>query len=216
MKVSTLQKCDPELDFAAGADQLISIGQWFYKQKWVLGTSGNFSVRLSREPLRLLITASGVHKGTMDQGCFLEVDRCGEVVAGGHRPSAETLIHLAIISETNAGAILHTHSVWSTILSDAYAPSGGLTIQGYEMLKGLSQVKTHEHKEWLPILQNSQDYPALSQSVSHVLREMPGIHGILLRNHGLYTWGADINETRRHVEIFEFLLEVLGRQHTTG
>ncbi|HSQ21036.1 MAG TPA: class II aldolase/adducin family protein, partial [Blastocatellia bacterium] len=38
-------------------------------------------------------------------------------------------------------------------------------------------------------------------------------HGFLLRRHGLYTWGNDITEAKRHVEIFEFLLEVRGRTH---
>lgn len=203
------------IDLAAAAGELASIGRWFYQQKWVLGTSGNFSAVLSREPFRMLITASGVHKGTMTPENFLQVDSEGNPVNGKQRPSAETLIHLAILSEFDAGAILHTHSVWATILSEAHAASGGLAIQGYEMLKGLSGVRTHEHREWLPILENSQDYAALSQSVSHVLREKPGVHGILLRNHGLYTWGSDIEEAKRHVEIFEFLLEVIGRQQTT-
>ncbi|HKV92564.1 MAG TPA: methylthioribulose 1-phosphate dehydratase [Candidatus Angelobacter sp.] len=204
-----------KIDLAAAAGELTSVGRWFYQQKWVLGTSGNFSAVLSREPFRMLITARGVHKGTMAPENFLQVDSDGNAVNGKQRPSAETLIHLAIISEVNAGAILHTHSVWATILSEAHAASGGLTIQGYEMLKGLSGVKTHEHQEWLPILENSQDYHALSQSVSHVLRERSTVHGILLRNHGLYTWGCDIEEAKRHVEIFEFLLEVIGCQQTT-
>jgi len=87
-------------------------------------------------------------------------------------------------------------------------------IQGYEMLKGLSGIRTHEYEEWLPILENSQDYTELSKSLSLVLREKPGIHGFLLRNHGLYTWGSNIEEAKRHVEIFEFLLEVIGRRQT--
>src|ERR1700746_2561264 len=138
-----------EIDVAAVAGELTSIGRWVYQQKWVLGTSGNFSAVLSREPFRMLITASGVHKGTMTPENFLQVDGEGSPIHGNQRPSAETLIHLAILSEVNAGAILHAHSVWATILSEVHAASAGLTIQGYEMLKGLSGVKTHEHQEWL-------------------------------------------------------------------
>jgi methylthioribulose-1-phosphate dehydratase len=110
-----------------------------------------------------------------------------------------------------AGAVLHTHSVWSNILSDAYAADGGLSIEGYEMLKGLEGVSTHEHREWLPIIENSQDMTALAGSVEGALRQHPSSHGFLLRRHGLYTWGKDIAEAKRHVEIFEFLLEVRGR-----
>jgi methylthioribulose-1-phosphate dehydratase len=211
-----LQTDAPRLatDFAAATGQLVSIGRLFYQNQWVQGTSGNFSIVVSREPFRLLITASGVHKGMMSSEDFLEVDHKGEPISGVRRPSAETLIHLAVLSRCSAGAILHTHSVWATILSDAYAASGGLTIHGYEMLKGLAGVTSHEHQEWLPILENSQDYYSLSPEVSRTLKERPDIHGILLRRHGLYTWGDDIESARRHAEVIEFLLEVIGRQHT--
>lgn len=68
-----------------------------------------------------------------------------------------------------AGAVLHTHSVWDTILSDAYASGGDLCIEGYEMLKGLSGVTTHEHREWLSIIENSQEYEGLGRAVGKVL-----------------------------------------------
>ena len=112
---------------------------------------------------------------------------------------------------SNVGAILHTHSVWGTILSDIFYQNGAIEIEGYEMLKGLSGVTTHEHGEILPIIENSQDYVALSHVVDNTLRENPEVHGIFLRRHGLYTWGENIAEARRHIEIFEFLFEVLGR-----
>ncbi len=108
--------------------------------------------------------------------------------------------------------MLHTHSIWSTLLSDRWAADGGLILEGYEMLKGLSGISTHEHSEWVPILENSQDYMTLSATLSSVLEEHPRSHGILLRKHGLYTWGRDIAEARRHVEIFEFLFEAEGRR----
>jgi len=37
------------------------------------------------------------------------------------------------------------------------------------------------------------------------------VHGFLLRRHGLYTWGEDLAQAKRHLEILEFLLEVIGR-----
>lgn len=196
---------------AEAMEELISTGRMFFQQGWVFGTSGNFSARLSRNPFRLVITKRGAHKGTLSTDDFLQVDERGEPVESKDRPSAETSIHLAIISECDAGAVLHTHSVWATLLSDWHAKTGGLTIQEYEMLKGLSGVQTHEHQEWVPIMENSQDYGVLSRSVSQMLKNRPSLHGILLRRHGLYTWGRDIAEARRHVEVLEFLFEVLGR-----
>lgn len=183
----------------------------FYARGWVYGTSGNFSAVVQRDPLRVAITASGVDKGRLAESHFLHVDGSGNVVAGGGTPSAETPLHLAVIAARRAGAVLHTHSVWSTLLSDVFAADGGLAISGYEMLKGLEGVHTHEHREWLPILENSQDIPALAAQVTATLAAHAQCHGFLLRRHGLYTWGEDLEQATRHLEILEFLLEVVGR-----
>ena len=193
------------------ATELADIGKWFYARGWVLGTSGNFSAVTSREPLRLAITSTGLDKGKLTPEHFLEIDETTKVLKGESRPSAEALLHIAVVQATNAGAVLHTHSVWSTVLSGSLASRGGVAIHGYEMLKGLEGVRTHEHREWLPILENSQDMAALADKVTSALRERPDIHGFLLKEHGLYTWGADLQQAKRHVEILEFLMEVLVR-----
>lgn len=199
--------------FSAVAAELAKIGRAFYARGWVLGTSGNFSAVLSCEPLRLAITSSSVDKGELTADHILQIDGEGNVLEGGVRPSAETLLHLAVVRLREAGAVLHTHSVWSNILSDAYSADAGLSIEGYEMLKGLEGVSTHEHREWLPIIENSQDMTRLAESVEEALTQHPGAHGFLLRRHGLYTWGKDVAEAKRHVEILEFLLEIRGRTH---
>jgi methylthioribulose-1-phosphate dehydratase len=80
------------------------------------------------------------------------------------------------------------------------------------MLKGLSGVRSHDHREDIPILANSQDYAGLTAEVERTLDRHPGAHGFLLHRHGLYTWGRDLQEAKRHVEILEFLFEVRGRQ----
>ncbi len=198
-------------DFAKLAADLAEIGRGFYARGWALGTSGNFSAVVSREPLRLVITSTGLDKGSLTAAHVLEMDEATQVVRGDGRPSAEALLHVAIVRGLGAGAVLHTHSVWSTVLSGTYASDGGLALEGYEMLKGLEGVRTHRHREWLPILENSQDMVELSEHVSKTLRESPGIHGFLLREHGLYTWGRSLPEAKRHVEILEFLMEVLVR-----
>ena len=199
------------MTFPDAATALAEIGRQFYGRGWVLGTSGNFSAVVSRDPLRLAITTSGVDKGALTADQIVEIDDRSTVLAGSGRPSAEAGLHLAIAQGRGAGAVLHTHSIWSTILSDA-ATGNGLAIEGYEMLKGLDGVGTHEHREWLPILDNTQDWAAEVPRVEAVLAEHPEAHGFLIRRHGLYTWGRDLGDARRHVEILEFLFEAMGRK----
>ncbi|MGH7619048.1 MAG: methylthioribulose 1-phosphate dehydratase [Gemmatimonadaceae bacterium] len=197
--------------FSAAARDLAAVGRRFYARDWVLGTSGNFSTVLTDRPLRLAITASSVHKGQLRATDILHVDDRGAVV-GRHtakQPSAETLLHVEIVRRRGAGAVLHTHSIWSTILSGQSAD--GIAIQGFEMLKGLDGVATHEHTEWIPIVDNAQDMTALSRTVGEVLDRAPAAHAFVLRRHGLYTWGATLADAERHVEILEFLFEAVGR-----
>jgi methylthioribulose-1-phosphate dehydratase len=216
--------------FAKTATALAAIGRAFYTRGWALGTSGNFSAVVSRRPLRLAITASSLPKGALRATDILECDDHGRVVGRrGGKPSAEPLLHIEIARRRGAGAVLHTHSVWSTMLS-GQAPSGGpggqdeqsgragqvgraggLVIQGYEMLKGLAGVTTHEHREVVPVLENDQDMTRLALRVRDTLEQHPAAHAFLLRHHGLYTWGDTLADAERHVEILEFLFETIGR-----
>ena len=195
------------------AEHLGKLGHDFHRRGWVLGTSGNFSAVIERDPLRIAITASSLDKSRLLREHILEVGSDGRVLEPTQgRPSAETLLHVAIVQNRGAGAVLHTHSVWSTILSDYHMGQGGFFIEGYEMLKGLEGVVTHEHREWIPILENSQDMQALAVETRRMLEESPKAHGFLIRRHGMYTWGKDLDEAARHVEILEFLLESVGRR----
>src|SRR3989442_5291240 len=164
--------------FGEAATKLAEIGKSFFARGWVSGTSGNFSAVVSREPLRLAITSTGLDKGSLTPAQFLEIDDQANVIRGDGRPSAEALLHLAIVRELYAGAVLHTHSVWSTVLSGTHARHGGIALQGYEMLKGLAGVQTHKHREWLPILENFQDMVELANRGFSTLRERPSLHGI--------------------------------------
>jgi methylthioribulose-1-phosphate dehydratase len=199
----------------AAARELAQVGRRFYARGWVLGTSGNFSTLIARRPLRLAITASSVDKGALEPDDILTVNESGAVLGRrSARASAETLLHLEIVRRRNAAAVLHTHSVWATALSDLHAGAGGLEISGYEMLKGLEGVLTHEHAEWIPIVGNDQEMPRLARAVGNALERHPASHAFLLRRHGLYTWGASLRDAVRHVEILEFLLETVGRTLT--
>ena len=184
---------------------------------WCLATSGNFSVVLEREPLRLLITQSGRDKSRLGGEDLVTVGEDGQPVEGDSgRPSAETLIHCAIAELTSAGAILHTHSVAGTVLGLASLERGAVRLTGYEMLKGLEGVTSHQETVEIPVLANSQDMTAFSREVRGLLRERPDLHGFLIAGHGLYTWGADLAQARRHIEALEFLFECAVRRGGLG
>jgi methylthioribulose-1-phosphate dehydratase len=192
--------------------RLAELGRGLYERGWAMGTAGNYSAVLATDPFRLVITRSGVDKAALLPGDMIAVDDTGKPIMGAGKPSAETVVHIAVVKSVGAGAVLHTHSVWNTLLSEAAAEAGAVEISGYEMLKGLSGVTTHEHTERVPVVENTQDYERMSADVTAALGAHPEAHGLLLRGHGLYAWGRDLAEAKRHVEVLEFLFEVVGRR----
>lgn len=205
-------RLQPHADAVEG---LRRVGRTCWKRGWSLGTSSNYSVVVNRDPLQLLVTASGKDKGKLGREDFVLVDASGKPLHEDQpKSSAETLLHCVAAKAENVGAVLHTHSVWSTILSERFWPQAGILIEGFEMLKGLSGVTTHEHAEWLPIFENTQHIPDLAATVEAAMADLrrPLSHGYLIRRHGIYTWGKDLDEAMRQIEIIEFLLECLGRQ----
>lgn len=192
------------------AEALCATARWCWGRGWAPATSGNFSVRHGS---RVLVTASGLDKGTLIRDGLLEIDLEGRVIAGSGKPSAETGLHLALYRERpRAAAILHVHTVWNTLISARYAAQGHVSIEGYELLKGLDGVATHEHLEQVPVIPNSQNYAQLTADFAAALDAFPGAHGVLLARHGLYTWEESVAGARRHLEALEFLFEVEMRR----
>lgn len=194
-------------------EELIELGRHYHQRGFCLGTSGNFSVVLEREPLLVLVTASGKDKSRLEHGDFCLLDSSGKPVEpDSPKPSAESLLHITAALKAGAGAVLHTHSVWSTVLSQRHFNSGYLEIEGFEMLKGLSGITTHDTKVQVPIFDNAQEMKEFAQVVSQRFDDDKDNmkHAYLIRKHGMHTWGKDLNEAKRHVEIMEFLLEAVG------
>lgn len=196
-------------------DQLRECGQLFHSRGWSVGTSSNYSAVLSNSPVELIVTASGMDKGRLNRPDFVHVGPDGMPIENEQpKSSAETMLHVVLAEQAEVGAILHTHSVWGTLLSDHFFDEGGFEISGYEMLKGLEGIKTHDTSHWIPIFENTQDIPSLAVEVRKRLEEPMEqmTHGFLIRKHGLYTWGKDVFAARRHIEIYEFLFECTARK----
>ena len=198
----------PDLLLQRLRNELIAAGQFFHSRGWVPATSSNFSARLGAE--EILITSSGQHKGRLDEHGFLRADLQGHTLEQGKRPSAETGLHtLMYRRDPHIGCVLHTHSVNATVLSMAL---DSIVLEGYELQKAFPGIITHEGQLSLPIFANSQDITALANEVNAYLDQYPDTVAYLIRGHGVYTWGASVADTQRHIETLEFLLECVYRR----
>lgn len=200
---------------------LCRIARLFGQRQWCLATAGNFSVRADAH--HYLITQSGKDKSTLEPDDLMLCRLDGTAVDGTLKPSAETALHAALYrQDTRTGAVLHTHSVTSTVLSRALAAD--LVLDGFEMQKAISGVGSHEESTTIALFENTQDMNALAAEV--IARLHAGTltaPAFLVRGHGLYAWGADPAEAQRHVESLEFLFacawqerQVATNNHETG
>jgi len=199
-----LKKYDAR-QLAQAARQIADAGRDLAARGWTPATSSNFSVRL--DDGHAAITISGRDKGNLGTDDVMVVDLHGNAVDTDARPSAETLLHTQIYARyADAGAVLHTHSHNQTVASRLWAKAGAVRFEGWELLKAISDTSTHETMITLPVFPNTQDMPALVRQVDAYIDSGIPLHGYLIDGHGIYTWGRDMTETRRHLEAFEFLL----------
>jgi len=167
-------------------------------------TSSNFSCRL--DDRHAAITVSGRDKGRLREDDVMVVDFDGKAVGSELRPSAETLLHTQLYRRFGEiGCVLHTHSLAQTVASRLYLGPGYVRLEGYELLKAFHGNETHDTHVDLPVLPNTQDMHTLAAQVDALL-DRQCMWGYLIDGHGLYTWGHDMTEARRHLDAFEFLL----------
>lgn len=202
--MSTIRLEDKQRAYA----ELSEVKALFASRGWFAGTSGNLSIRIGEyapDAFTFAITASGKDKSVSTPEDFLLVDRHGmPVEATSLKPSAETLIHCEIYRLTGAGAIFHVHTVFNNLASEIYKERGHVPVKGVELIKGFN-IWEEDAEIQIPILPNFADIPRIAELVEESI--VPRIPGILLLNHGIYAWGANSFEAKRHLEAFEFLFE---------
>lgn len=185
---------------------LNEVKQYFAERRWFPGTSGNLSIKVEESPLVFAVTASGKDKTKITPYDYLFVDIDAKPVEQTNlKPSAETLVHSVIYKNiADAGAVFHVHTVPNNVVSELYGDQGYFEIGNQELIKGLN-IWEEGAVIQIPIVENYADIPRLAKEIEKVLT--PQIPGVLIRNHGIYAWGKNAFEAKRHIEAFEFLFE---------
>jgi methylthioribulose-1-phosphate dehydratase len=190
------------MSYKQAARDIIAAGQRLDTKGLAPATAGNYSVRL--DDGNIAITVSGHHKGRMDESGIMLIDADGKPLEN-KKPSAETLLHVFLYKRySHVNAILHVHSVPGVALTRFLPRNDNLALEGYELLKAFPGITTHETKIDLPIFNNSQDMEKLAPEVDARLNDKTPAY--LIRDHGIYAWGRDMEEAERVTEALEHLL----------
>ncbi len=189
---------------AACAAEIIANTRELSALGWTPATSSNFSMRI--DDRHAAVTVSGRDKGKLTATDVMVVDFNGKAVGTDQKPSAETVLHTQLYARLpEVGCVLHTHSLAQTLASRLYAGAGHVRFEEYELIKAFRGQDTHETIMDVPVLANSQCIATLAAQVD-VLLDKGQLWGYLIEGHGMYAWGRDMAEARRHLEAFEFLL----------
>ena len=172
---------------------------------WMRGTAGNVSAVVGRDPLRLVVTASGLDKGALALDDIVEVDAVGTLTdVTHHKPSAESELHARLADLTGANAVVHVHNV-PAVLAAEISPKG-IILKDIEMLKGIGR-PAHDESTVIPVVRNSQDMAELAMWVKQVYRvEVPLV---IVAGHGMYAWGNSVRQARHFTEAADWLLQLV-------
>lgn len=200
--------------FRDAARSIAAVSHRLYQHGWSPATSSNYSQRLNDN--FCAVTVSGKDKGYLTEADVMVVDLHGQPASAG-KPSAETGLHTQLYRHhANVGAVLHTHSIASTVLTMHWPDQAVLTLRGYELLKAFTGINTHDTEMHIPVFANTQDIDQLARDVDAAMTDGRITHAYLIRGHGVYTWAADMASCYRQLEALEFLFTVEVERRKIG
>jgi L-fuculose-phosphate aldolase len=177
--------------------QMCAIGQRIWQKGFCAGNEGNHSVKVSED--RFWVTPSGISKGFLDPRMICLIDKQGKQLKG--RPfkrTSEALLHLAVYARrSDIGAIVHSHPPAATTFAVAGMPLPNGIHPEFELFLGQ-----------VPLVPYG---PPSTEDLAHrtVAAIGPATNALLMANHGVLCWGADLEEAYYRLEIIESYCRLL-------
>ena len=170
---------------------------------WVANHDGNVTARAGRG--RFLATPTATAKARVDERLLLEVDEGGQRVAGTTRPFGEMNLHLAIYGRrADVGAVIHAHPPHATAL----ATSGKNLVERPFIAEAVISIGP-----WIPLAPFALPGPQAAEVVAGYADD---VDALLLQNHGVLAWGADVEQALLRLELVEHLARIATLAEATG
>ena len=167
----------------------------------VIFTWGNVSA-IDRQSGLVVIKPSGVSYDNMKPSDMVVVDLDGKVVEGDLNPSSDTPTHLVLYKAfPEIGGVVHTHSTYATAWAQAGIdlPNIGTTHADY----------FHDAVPCTADMSRPQVEGGYELETGNVIVErfkgLNPVHtpGVLVKNHGPFTWGKDAFEAVHNAVVLE-------------
>ena len=177
-------------------EQVVQVGLDALAAGIVHGTAGNMSIRDPETGL-IAISPSGIPYPQVTPEDVVIVTEDAEIVDGRRRPSSETPLHTMVMkARPDVTAIVHTHSHYSTVVA---------CIRDY-LPPILTEVAVVVGARVPVTRYGLTGTPDFGHSVIEIMT--PDLKAVLLKNHGLITFGDSFAQTLSISEIVEEAAEV--------
>lgn len=175
-------------------DEIVKYGAMLHSGGYVVSNDGNLSALCGDG--RVLMTPTGVSKGSLDREMLIKVDMDGNVVSGGRKPSVETPMHLNIYKHgPEVRAVVHAHPYHATLCSIL-----GLALDMpvlAETVLGVGMIPLAPFAE-----------PSTPELAGSVVPYIGRYKGCLMANHGAVTWAESVEKAFYQMEQIEFYARI--------
>jgi L-fuculose-phosphate aldolase len=185
-------------------EEIVRYGRTLHEKGFVAAMDGNLSVRLKQD--RILVTPTGLSKGSMRPADLVIVDLEGKQVAGRRHVTSEIGMHLMIYrTRADVKAIVHAHPPTAT----GFAAAGIALTEPLvcEVVMGLGCIPLARYGT-----------PGTAELAQSLEPYVPKYDAILMSNHGVVAYGDTIEhaymkmETVEHFAQISLVTHMLGRQ----
>lgn len=174
----------------------------------VLYTWGNVS-GIDRARGLVVIKPSGVPYQGMQPSDMVVVDLEGRIVEGTLRPSSDTPTHLELYKAfPEIGGVVHTHSTHAVVFAQAGMDLPALGTTHADYFYGAVPVSRSLTRDEVQEAYEKNTGRVIVETVKETGREALDVPGVLVRNHGPFTWGKDPEEAVYHSVVLEEIAEM--------
>lgn len=196
-------------DEADARKNIVELCKLLYDQGFMAGTAGGMSVK---DGGVIYITPSGVQKERMranDMTMFdTEKQQYIERPDQIYKPSACVPLFKALHQHVDAGACIHTHSINAVLITLLFKEE--FRISNIENIKAIPKYTEPGNLKntdtvRIPIIDNRHHEEELEETLIETLRKNPGAPAILVRRHGVFTWGSNVWKAKVIHEALDYL-----------
>ncbi len=195
----------------------------FYGLGWVSGTGGGISIRGESG---IFMAPSGVQKERIAPEDVFVLDASDLSGCTVLTPPANSNLRVSECQPLffnayrmrDAGAVIHSHSVWAVLAARLFSPRGepgSFECQGLEMQKGLRGKGCFDTVR-IPIIANTPREAQLTESMAGAIEAHPDVDAVLVAGHGVYVWGDTWIKAKTQAECLDYLFRATVELHRLG